>query len=99
MIIDAGSSEDDHKTDTALAKEGRSSPSKGAATTPSEKGEGSPDDSHHPSEDHLGHLRILNSLSGTLTSTCACLNLLVVEITKYLKDAAKGKKDWNVDKE
>eukprot|EP01018_Ginkgo_biloba_P008605 Gb_40389 [translate_table: standard] len=81
------------------AKEGRSNPSKGAATTLSKKGEGSLDDSHHPSKDLLCHLRILNSLSGSLTSTCACLNLLVMEITKYLKDAAKGMKDWNVGKE
>eukprot|EP01018_Ginkgo_biloba_P030888 Gb_28124 [translate_table: standard] len=93
VIVNAGSSEEEQKTDTAQGKVGRSSPSKGAAATPLEKGEGSPDDSQHPSEDLLGHLRILNSLSGTLTSACACLNLLIVEITKYLKEAAKGKKD------
>eukprot|EP01018_Ginkgo_biloba_P008078 Gb_11350 [translate_table: standard] len=93
VIVDEGSSEEEQKTDTAQGKVGRSSHSKSAATNPSEKGEGSPDDSQHPSEDLLGHLRIFNILSGTLMSTCACLNLLIVEITNYLKEAAKGKKD------
>eukprot|EP01018_Ginkgo_biloba_P014703 Gb_27246 [translate_table: standard] len=91
VIVDAGSSDEEQKIDTAQGKIGRSSPTKSAAAIPSEKGEGS--DSQPPSEDFLGHLRILNSLSGTLTSTCACLNLLIVEITNYLKEAAKGKKD------
>eukprot|EP01018_Ginkgo_biloba_P000311 Gb_34980 [translate_table: standard] len=87
VIVDASSSEEDHKINTAQVKEGRS------CNDSIGEGEGSPDDSPHPSEDLLGYLWILNSLSGTLTSTCAYLNFLIVEIMKYLKDAAKGKKD------
>eukprot|EP01018_Ginkgo_biloba_P011481 Gb_23872 [translate_table: standard] len=93
VIVDADSSDEEQKIDTAQGKIARSSPMKSATANPSKKGEGSPVDSQPPSEDFLGHLRILNSLSGTLTSTCACLNLLIVEITNYLKGAAKGKND------
>eukprot|EP01018_Ginkgo_biloba_P035001 Gb_11149 [translate_table: standard] len=88
-----GSSDEEQKIDTAQGKIGRSNPTKSEATNPSEKGEGSPVDSEPPSEDFLGHLQILNSLSGTLMSSCAYLNLLIVEIINYLKEAAKGKKD------
>eukprot|EP01018_Ginkgo_biloba_P009116 Gb_23834 [translate_table: standard] len=93
VIVDAGSSDEEQRINTAQGKIGRSNPTKSATANPSEKGEGSPVDSQPPSKDFLGHLWILNSLSGTLTSTCACLNLLIVEITNYLKEAAKGKKD------
>lgn len=93
VIFDAGSLEEEEKTDMTQGKVGRSSPSKSTITNPSEKGEGSPNDSQHPSKDLLGHLWILNSLSGTLTSICACLNFLIVKIIKYMKEAAKGKKD------
>eukprot|EP01018_Ginkgo_biloba_P024666 Gb_07124 [translate_table: standard] len=56
VIFDADSVEEEQKIDMAQAKEGRSSPSKGAAMTPSKKGEGRPDDSQHQSKDLLGHL-------------------------------------------
>eukprot|EP01018_Ginkgo_biloba_P022051 Gb_03020 [translate_table: standard] len=93
VIVDASSLDEEKKIDTAQGKIGRSSPTKSVAVNPSEKGEGSPVDFQPPSADFLGHLQILNSLSGTLRSTCACLNLLIVEIINYLKEATKGKKD------
>eukprot|EP01018_Ginkgo_biloba_P015359 Gb_24384 [translate_table: standard] len=62
VIVDAGSLEEEQKTDTAQGKVGRSSPSKSAVANPSEKGEGSPNDSQHPSEDLL---EIINYLKET----------------------------------
>eukprot|EP01018_Ginkgo_biloba_P018548 Gb_27292 [translate_table: standard] len=37
-------------------------------------------------EDLRSHLRVLNSLGTSLTSTCACVNLLTLEIRNYLKE-------------
>eukprot|EP01018_Ginkgo_biloba_P010247 Gb_13456 [translate_table: standard] len=37
-------------------------------------------------EDLKSHLRVLSSLGTSLTSTCACVNLLTLEIRNYLKE-------------
>jgi len=41
------------------------------------------------------HLKILNGLGGSLTSTCACINLLSLEITNYLKEVVSRLKELN----
>eukprot|EP01018_Ginkgo_biloba_P030450 Gb_22959 [translate_table: standard] len=41
------------------------------------------------------HLKILNGLGGSLTSTCACLNVLALEITNYLKEVVSKLKELN----
>eukprot|EP01018_Ginkgo_biloba_P001926 Gb_20786 [translate_table: standard] len=39
------------------------------------------------------HMKILNGLGGPLTSTCACINLLALEITNYLKEVVNKLKE------
>eukprot|EP01018_Ginkgo_biloba_P009016 Gb_37325 [translate_table: standard] len=39
------------------------------------------------------HLKILNGLGGHLTSTCACINLLSLEIINYLKEVVSKLKE------
>eukprot|EP01018_Ginkgo_biloba_P026605 Gb_41450 [translate_table: standard] len=41
------------------------------------------------------HLKILNGLGGYLTSTCACINLLSLEIMNYLKEVVSHLKEMN----
>eukprot|EP01018_Ginkgo_biloba_P033438 Gb_00181 [translate_table: standard] len=45
------------------------------------------------------HLKVLNRLGGSLSNTCACINLLTLEITNYLKEVVKNLKDLSVAKE
>eukprot|EP01018_Ginkgo_biloba_P022712 Gb_36500 [translate_table: standard] len=45
------------------------------------------------------HLKVLNGLGGSLSSTCACRNLLTLEITNYLKEVVKNLKDLSAAKE
>eukprot|EP01018_Ginkgo_biloba_P032039 Gb_30895 [translate_table: standard] len=99
VVVDADSSEEDHKSDVPRSMDGRNSPLKGSAVAPSRKDAENPAGPHHLSEELRCHLRVLNGLSGSLSSTCACLNLLAVELTKHLKDVAKEMKDLNSRKE
>eukprot|EP01018_Ginkgo_biloba_P028410 Gb_19322 [translate_table: standard] len=39
------------------------------------------------------HLKILNGLGGSLTRTCACINLLTLEIINYLKEVVSHLKE------
>eukprot|EP01018_Ginkgo_biloba_P040070 Gb_10384 [translate_table: standard] len=41
------------------------------------------------------HLKILNGLGGSLTGTCACINLLSLEIANYLKEVVNRLKELN----
>eukprot|EP01018_Ginkgo_biloba_P016652 Gb_17438 [translate_table: standard] len=41
------------------------------------------------------HLKILNGLGGSLTGTCACINLLSLEIANYLKEVVSHLKELN----
>eukprot|EP01018_Ginkgo_biloba_P029318 Gb_29174 [translate_table: standard] len=52
-----------------------------------------PDGTHNLMEDLKCHLKLLNSLGGSLTSTCACINLLTLEITNYLKEVVSNLKE------
>eukprot|EP01018_Ginkgo_biloba_P002004 Gb_02440 [translate_table: standard] len=45
------------------------------------------------------NLKVLNGLGGSLSSTCACINLLTLEITNYLKEVVKNLKDLSAVKE
>lgn len=45
------------------------------------------------------HLKVLNGLGRSLSSTCACINLLTLEITNYLKEVVKNMKDLSAAKE
>eukprot|EP01018_Ginkgo_biloba_P005172 Gb_38944 [translate_table: standard] len=77
----------------------RSSPPKVSAAAPSVKSEKSPADSLSLSKKLRCHLRVLNGLGGSLTSTCACINLLTLEITNYLKEVLKNMKEMKDIKE
>lgn len=74
------------------------SPPKGPATTPVEKEE-SPGWPLLVTEEIRCHLRVLNSLGSSLSSTCACVNLLTIEVTNYLKKVLKIMKEKNLKKE
>jgi len=52
-------------------------------------------DSQKVIEELKSHLKILNGLGGPLTSTCACINLLALEITNYLKEVVNRLKELN----
>ena len=41
------------------------------------------------------HLNILNGLGGSLTGTYACINLISLEITNYLKEVVNRLKKMN----
>eukprot|EP01018_Ginkgo_biloba_P003972 Gb_35312 [translate_table: standard] len=45
------------------------------------------------------HLKVLNELGGSLSRTYACINLLTLEITNYLKEEVKNMKNLSVAKE
>eukprot|EP01018_Ginkgo_biloba_P011438 Gb_30590 [translate_table: standard] len=45
------------------------------------------------------HLKVLNGLGGSLSSTYACINLLTLEITYYLKEVVKNMMDLSAAKE
>eukprot|EP01018_Ginkgo_biloba_P025387 Gb_18450 [translate_table: standard] len=49
-----------------------------------------PDGTNDMLEDLKCHLKVLNGLGGSLTSTCACINLLTLEITNYLKEVVNN---------
>eukprot|EP01018_Ginkgo_biloba_P005757 Gb_20034 [translate_table: standard] len=98
-VDDVESSEEDRKSDDLESLGGRSSPPKVTAAAPSKKSAKSPEGSHSLSEELRSHLRVLNGLGGSLTSTCACINLLTLEITNYLKEVVKNMKDLNAAKE
>eukprot|EP01018_Ginkgo_biloba_P008081 Gb_11347 [translate_table: standard] len=76
----------------------KSSPLKGPAVDPSGKVE-SPGGPFVASEELRCHLRVLNSLGSSLSSTCACVNLLTIEVTNYLKEVLKIMKEKNLEKE
>eukprot|EP01018_Ginkgo_biloba_P036070 Gb_27273 [translate_table: standard] len=44
------------------------------------------------------HLKILNGLGGPLMSTCACINVLSLEITNYLKEVVNKLKELSSEK-
>eukprot|EP01018_Ginkgo_biloba_P028000 Gb_41589 [translate_table: standard] len=98
LMDDAESSEEDQKSNNLESLGGRSSPSKVTVATPLEKSAKSSEGSHSLSEELHCHLRVLNGLGGSLTSTCACINLLTLEITNYLKEVLKNMKDMNAAK-
>eukprot|EP01018_Ginkgo_biloba_P004543 Gb_07994 [translate_table: standard] len=50
-------------------------------------------------EDLRSHLRVLNSLGISLTSTCACVNLLTLEIRNYLKEVLSILKEEKNEKD
>eukprot|EP01018_Ginkgo_biloba_P000761 Gb_31624 [translate_table: standard] len=77
---------------------GKSIPVKGPTTDPSENVE-SPGGPFMVTEELKFHLRVLNSLGSSLSSTCACVNLLTIEVMNYLKEVLKIMKDKNLGKE
>eukprot|EP01018_Ginkgo_biloba_P026278 Gb_21957 [translate_table: standard] len=93
------SSEEDRKSEDPESLGGRSSPPKVSVVAPSVKSEKSPTDSLSLSEELRCHLWVLNRLGGSLTSTCACINLLTLEITNYLKEVLKNMKEMKDIKE
>eukprot|EP01018_Ginkgo_biloba_P009172 Gb_23349 [translate_table: standard] len=97
--IKTESSEEDQKSEDLESLGGRSSPPKVSAAAPSVKSEKSPTDSLFLSEELRCHLWVLNGLGGSLTSTCACINLLTLEITNYLKEVLKNMKEMKDIKE
>lgn len=52
-----------------------------------------PDGTHNLVEDLKYHLKVLNGLGGSLTSTCTCINLMTLEITNYLKEVVSNLKE------
>eukprot|EP01018_Ginkgo_biloba_P029933 Gb_08554 [translate_table: standard] len=91
--------EEDKKFDDLESLGGRRSPLKVITATPSVKSAKIPIDSLSLSRELLCHLQVLNGLGGSLTSTCACINLLMLEITNYLKEVLKNMKDMKVTRE
>eukprot|EP01018_Ginkgo_biloba_P017812 Gb_02791 [translate_table: standard] len=57
------------------------------------------DGTHTLTEELRCHLTVLNRLGGSLSRTYACINLLTVEITNYLKEVVKNMKDLSAAKE
>eukprot|EP01018_Ginkgo_biloba_P016143 Gb_31689 [translate_table: standard] len=98
-VDDAESSNEKRKSDDPGSLGGRSNALKVTVVSPLKKGAKSSEGSHLLSEELRCHLRVLNSLGGSLTSTCACINLLTLEITKCLKEVVKNIKDLNANKE
>jgi len=94
----AESSEEERVVEEPSLVGGKSSPVKGPATDPSENVE-SPGEPFMVTEELKCHLRVLNSLGSSLSSTCACVNLLTIEVTNYLKEVLKIMKDKNLGKE
>eukprot|EP01018_Ginkgo_biloba_P023319 Gb_30537 [translate_table: standard] len=90
--------EEERKSDDPSLSGGKNNPQKGSAATPS-KNVKSPGDPLLLTEELRCHLRVLNSLGSSLLSTCACVNLLTLEITNYLKEVLKFMKEKNVEKE
>eukprot|EP01018_Ginkgo_biloba_P034329 Gb_40947 [translate_table: standard] len=82
----AQSLDEEHKFDDPGSLGGRSKTLKVTVAAPSEKGAKSFEGSHLLFEELCCHLRVLNGLDGSLTSTCACINILTLEITNYLKE-------------
>eukprot|EP01018_Ginkgo_biloba_P009698 Gb_25168 [translate_table: standard] len=67
---------------------------------PSDKGPAKgPNGTQNLVEELKCHLKVLNGLGGSLSSTCACINLLTLEITNYLKEVVKNLKELNFAKE
>eukprot|EP01018_Ginkgo_biloba_P037263 Gb_40874 [translate_table: standard] len=58
-----------------------------------------PDETQTLTKELRYHLKVLNGLGGSLSSTCACINLLTLEITNYLKEVVKNLKDLSAAKE
>jgi len=52
-----------------------------------------PSDNKDVIKELKSHLNILNGLGGSLTSTCACINLLALEIANYLKEVVSRLKE------
>eukprot|EP01018_Ginkgo_biloba_P023590 Gb_28535 [translate_table: standard] len=77
---------------------GKSNPTKGPTANPSKNVE-SPGGPFMITKELKCHLRVLNSLGSSLSSTFACVNLLTIEVTNYLKEALKIMKDKNLGKE
>lgn len=80
----ADSSEEENIPVEPSSPSGKNYPQKSPTATLSRK-EASPE---NPlvNEDLRSHLRVLSSLGASLTSTCACVNLLTLEIRNYLKE-------------
>eukprot|EP01018_Ginkgo_biloba_P000542 Gb_17474 [translate_table: standard] len=91
-------SEEERKSNDPSRLGGKSSPQKGSTAAPSRRDK-SPGDPLLLSEDLRCHFKVLNGLGASLSSTCACVNLLTLEITKYLKEVLKYMKERNVEKE
>eukprot|EP01018_Ginkgo_biloba_P038087 Gb_28838 [translate_table: standard] len=54
-----------------------------------------PPDNHNVLKELKSHLKVLNSLGGSLTGTYACINLLTLEIANYLKEVVSRLKELN----
>eukprot|EP01018_Ginkgo_biloba_P038334 Gb_05467 [translate_table: standard] len=94
----ADTSEEERNFEEPNPPGGKNSPLKGPAAAPSKKVE-SPGGPLLFTEELRCHLRVLNSLGSSLSSTCACVNLLTIEITNYLKEVLKLMKEKNLEKE
>eukprot|EP01018_Ginkgo_biloba_P020764 Gb_07279 [translate_table: standard] len=94
----AESSEEERAVEDPSPTGSKSIPVKGPAANPSENVE-SPGGPFMVTEELKCHLRVLNSLGSSLSSTCACVNLLTIEVTNYLKEVLKIMKDKNLGKE
>eukprot|EP01018_Ginkgo_biloba_P006429 Gb_25459 [translate_table: standard] len=55
-----------------------------------------PNGTHNLAEDLKCHLKVLNGLGGLLTRTYACINVLTLEITNYLKEVVSNLKDLSL---
>eukprot|EP01018_Ginkgo_biloba_P015036 Gb_26367 [translate_table: standard] len=100
-IVDfVDSSEEDH----TISKVGKNVEGGGSfkmmGIDPSEKGtvKGS-DGTQTLIEELRCHLKVLNGLGGSLSNTCACINLLTLEITNYLKEVVNNLKNLSAAKE
>eukprot|EP01018_Ginkgo_biloba_P031174 Gb_36132 [translate_table: standard] len=94
----AESSEEERVVEDPSPTGSKINPVKGPAANPVENVE-SPGGPFMVTEELKCHLRVLNSLGSSLSSTCACVNLLTIEVTNYLKEVLKIMKDKNMGKE
>eukprot|EP01018_Ginkgo_biloba_P016452 Gb_37272 [translate_table: standard] len=96
LLDAADTSEEERNLEEPNPPGGKNSPLKGPAAAPSKKVE-SPGGPLLFTEELRCHLRVLNSLGSSLSSTCACVNLLTMEITNYLKEVLKLVKEKNLE--
>eukprot|EP01018_Ginkgo_biloba_P004816 Gb_20480 [translate_table: standard] len=95
-IVDYIASTEEEKTDKEVAlkiqKEKEKVPDLAKENRDSAK---VPQENQRVLKELRSHLKILNGLGGSLTGTCACINLLTLEIANYLKEVVSRLKELN----